>query len=241
MGALGLPDFSAYKNYLEDHVEEWEILDSLCRITISRFYRDRSVFDILRSEILPLLARNAQAEEEQELRCWSAGCCSGEEAYTLQILWQIGRMFSNNSLLPLQVIATDIDQHLLERAQKGCYPISSLRDLPEEFIQPAFRHSGEDYVIREPFTRNIEFIRQDIRKQLPQNVFHLILCRNLVFTYFEKILQIEILEKVVKKLLPGGFLVMGIHESLPKTSMNIIPYNNTSVIYQKVSTKGQCH
>lgn len=231
---LELSDFSTYKNYLTDHVEEWEILDALCYITISRFYRDRGVFDTLRSEILPLLARQVRKNGEQELRCWSAGSCSGEEAYTLQILWQLGVKLSNNSSLPLRIIATDIDQHLLERAQKGYYPASSLRELPENFIQKAFEHSGKDYIIQGLFTRNIEFIQQDIRTQVPFGMFHLIFCRNLVFTYFEKTLQIEILKRILDKLLPGGFLIIGSHESLPRELQDMVPYDKNQGIYQKL-------
>ena len=81
-GELGLPDLVAYREYLVSHHEEWQVLDSLCRVTISRFYRDRRVFDVLRFEILPTLARRALTDAEKEVRCWSAGCCSGEEPYT---------------------------------------------------------------------------------------------------------------------------------------------------------------
>jgi chemotaxis protein methyltransferase CheR len=80
MAELGLSGFSAYEDYIEDHPEEWKILDSTCQITISRFYRDRRVFDVLRSRILPSVATNILLGGGNELSCWSAGCCSGEEA-----------------------------------------------------------------------------------------------------------------------------------------------------------------
>ena len=89
IGELGLSGLVAYREYLCCHPEEWQVLDSLCRVTISRFYRDKRVFDVLRFEILPSLARRALTDGEKEVRCWSAGCCSGEEPYTLQILWKI--------------------------------------------------------------------------------------------------------------------------------------------------------
>ena len=77
IGRLGLTGLVAYREYLDGHNEEWQVLDSLSRVTISRFYRDRRVFDVLRSEILPSLARRALTEGEKEVRCWSAGSCSG--------------------------------------------------------------------------------------------------------------------------------------------------------------------
>lgn len=230
---LALSNLNDYKSYLENHYEEWKILDSLCQITISRFYRDRVVFDKLRSGILPSLAQNTLEHGDNELRCWSAGCCSGEEVYTLQILWKIFVTRTNYQHIPLRIIATDSDIKLLERAEKAFYPFSSLRDLPEELINKAFRQTGELYFLRKTFNENIEFKRQDIRKQLPDGGFNLILCRNLVFTYFDKTLQRKILEKIKEKLIPGGFLVIGIHESLPKGITDVAPYNNTPGIYFK--------
>jgi chemotaxis protein methyltransferase CheR len=231
---LGLSDFSAYKNYLTDHIEEWEILDVLCYITISRFYRDRQVFDALRSRVIPFLAQTIPEHGGQELRFWSAGCCSGEEPYTLQIIWQIGMRAQDRLSLPLRIIATDINQNLLERAKQGCYSASSLRELPEALIQQAFSLLDEDYCLQKSFSKNIEFIRQDIRIQSPPGMFHLILCRNLVCTYFEKALQTEILKRILDKLLPGGFLIIGSHESLPNELPNLAPDDNNQGIYQKL-------
>src|SRR5262249_33755531 len=78
---LALPDLDAYRAYLDTHAEEWPAVDALCRVTISRFRRDRGVFDALEHDILPALAAR-----EPEVRCWSIGCASGEEPYTLAIL-----------------------------------------------------------------------------------------------------------------------------------------------------------
>src|SRR5215510_13000639 len=74
--ALGLPTLAAYRAHLEQHPDEWRVLDAMCTVTISRFYRDAGMFDRLRRETLPELARKA----DDELRVWSAGCASGEEA-----------------------------------------------------------------------------------------------------------------------------------------------------------------
>ena len=235
MKELGLPDLNAYKNYLGRHTEEWKNLDTLSQITISRFYRDRQVFDTLRFKILPELAASVLASGEHELRCWSAGCCSGEEAYILKVIWKVSVIPSIYSDLPLRIIATDINHTLLERAKEGYYPKSILRDLPEELIRQAFQLSGEYYLIRKTFTENIDFIVQDLREQLHEGSFHLILCRNLVLTYFEKILQREIIEKISEKLVQGGILVIGIHESLPEGIAHIIPYTRISCIYQKAT------
>jgi len=228
---LGSPDLPSYKRLLDDNPEEWEILDSLCRITISRFYRDRGVFDILHSRILPALAKKASQNGTDQIRCWSAGCCSGEEAYTLQILWKMCLVPGMKQQLQLRIIATDIDPAVLERAQKGVYPESSLVDLPEGLIQQAFICSGGACSITRVCREDIEFALQDIRERMPEGPFHLILCRNVVFTYFEEDLQLEIHDRIMERLAPGGIFIIGIHESLPKGVSTLIPYNKIPGIY----------
>jgi len=83
---LGLPNVQAYQEYLREIRAEWQQLDGLCRVTISRFYRDKRVFAMLEQEVLPRLAEQALAADGRSLRIWSAGCASGEEPYTLVLL-----------------------------------------------------------------------------------------------------------------------------------------------------------
>jgi chemotaxis protein methyltransferase CheR len=230
MTELGLPALSAYQRYLADHPEEWMALDSLCRITISRFWRDRGVFDTLRTEVMPALARNAQAAEEKEVRCWSVGCSSGEEPYSLQIIWKSFDLHA----LPLRITATDTDKNLLDRARRGAYRHSSLKDLPDELARRTFKKSADLYIIDKALMGNVEFLLQDIREEVPRGSFHLILCRNLVLTYFDEALRRKTMERIFERLVPGGFLVIGIHESLPEGTSSVVPYNKTPGIYQKV-------
>ena len=211
---LNLPNCSYYYSYLEQNAEEWKILDSFCYITISRFYRDRKVFEILQHKILPLLAQNAFKENQVEVRSWSAGCCSGEEPYTLQILWHLDLLPKISKQLQLQLVATEQHSDLISRAERGQYPKSSLKDLPKTFQEEAFIQSESKYILKNHFKTDVRFFKQDIRQQLPDGSFDLILCRNLVFTYFQQDLQLKLLEKFIKKLRPNGFLVLGANESL---------------------------
>ncbi len=87
---LGLDDLSAYQAVLGQDPEEWRRLDQLCRISISRFYRDREVWRRLETELLPTLARQATARGIRRLRIWSAGCASGEEPYSMALMWLFG-------------------------------------------------------------------------------------------------------------------------------------------------------
>lgn len=112
---LSLEDLEAYRSHLARHEAEWEVLDGLCRISISRFHRDRAVWDVLRDDVLPTLARVAQARRQPALMAWSAGCASGEEPYSLTAVWQLGVRHGFPGLA-LSVLATDSDPGLLARA-----------------------------------------------------------------------------------------------------------------------------
>jgi chemotaxis protein methyltransferase CheR len=212
---LGLADVAAYRTHLERLPEEWPELDAFCRITISRFYRDRAVFDHLGESVLPALAAAAVARGEPGLRCWSAGCGSGEEPYSLALLWSL-RLARSFPSLSLAVVATDAEQQLLERAARGCYPRGTLRELPPEWLARAFTHD-DDYCLRPAFRQGVRFLLQDIRAVQPEGPFDLVLCRNLVLTYFENGLQRRILTEIAARLRSGAALVVGKDEALPAT------------------------
>jgi chemotaxis protein methyltransferase CheR len=230
---LGLPDVAAYRSYLETHPGEWSMLDSLCRIFISRFYRDRGVFDHLRQVVLPVLAELAVTRGERTLRGWSIGCASGEEVYTLSLIWHL-ELQARFPALAFQLVATDADQTMLQRAQRGCYPASSLKELPPAWREAAFVRTGEVYCLGEEFRAGLEFCCQDIRAQQPEETFHLVLGRYLVFTYFEESLQQQVLAQITRRLLPGGGLVIGKTESLPDGTASLTAWFSQQGIYQRV-------
>lgn len=233
LGELGIADLGSYRRYLRDHASEWDVLYTLCRVTISRFYRDRRLFDYLRAEVLPAIATAARSLGEVNARAWSAGCASGEETYTLQIVWKLCVAPSTPGAPPLHVTATDADAHLLERARKGLYPASALRDLPEELANRAFDQAAGGYAISDAYKKDITFVKQDIREQLPNGPFHLVLCRNLVFTYFDEPLQEELLAGIIDRLEQGGFLVIGAHEKLPARAAQGIELHRAPCIFRK--------
>jgi chemotaxis protein methyltransferase CheR len=229
---LGLEDEAAYRAYLELNPSEWSVLDGFCRISISRFYRDRGVFDYLREEILPALGTSARRDGRGEVRCWSAGCASGEEAYTLAILWR----FAVGPRLPgasLRVVATDSDPHMLDRARQACYSTSSLKDLPADWGAAAFTRSGALYQLKPEYREGIDFLRQDIRTETPPGVFELVLCRHLAFTYFEEGLQREVLDRLLHQLAPGGFLVTGKQEQMAVLPEELEECRARMGVYQK--------
>jgi chemotaxis protein methyltransferase CheR len=212
--ALGIDDFDRYRHYLERHPDEWRQLDALCRIPISRFYRDKAVFEAVSRTLLPGLAAAAEGRAEKRVRVWSAGCASGEEPYTVAIAWR----FTTKERFPdvaLEIVATDADAKLLERAAEGCYAPGSLKDLPRRWREEAFAEGKTRFCVLDPYRRAVSFRRQDIREEAPEGPFDLVLCRNLAFTYFEESLQRRTLERLLARLRSGGHLVLGSHERLP--------------------------
>jgi chemotaxis protein methyltransferase CheR len=233
LGELELSCIREYREYVEDHADEWELLDEMCRITISRFYRDKGVYDRLCAEVLPRLVEIAKGRGDKTVCCWSAGCASGEEAYSLNILWKACMDSRKRNALEMKITATEALNAMLERCRQGIYTKSSLKDLPVELVRIAFDRRGNEYVLRGPYRKGIKFIRQDIRRNAPAGMFHLIMCRNLAFTYFEDRIQQEILGNIDRRLVQGGFLVIGVHESLPLQAHNFAPIENCPCIYEK--------
>ena len=201
---LGLPDVGAYRPYLEAHPDEWDELAILCRITISRFYRDLMVFDRLR-ELL-----RERSTGTGTLRAWSAGCASGEEPWTLRLLCRL-----EEGVDDIRVTATDIDPHMIARATAGRYPATSLRELPTAWRGAGFHRSKDAMRLRDELREGVTFAVQDLRTQQPDGPFDLILCRNLAFMYFDEDGQRRTLSELVRRLAPEGLLVIGRNETLP--------------------------
>lgn len=218
MAALGLADADAYRRRLEADPAEWRVLDGLCRVTISRFFRDRGVFARLGDAVLPEIAARVAARGADTVRAWCAGCASGEEAYSLNVLWRLGAAGRTAPGLSLAIVATDADGRLLERARAGTYAAGSLRDLPADWRSAAFERIEDRYRLRPAFRAGVTFRREDIRRRAPRGPFDIILCRNMAFTYLNHEWQRRILRRLVTRLAPGGALVIGGHETLPETA-----------------------
>lgn len=229
---LGLPELPAYAAYLDAHQEEWAVLDGLCHITISRFYRDRAVFDYLDRKILPALTESSLRRGNNTLHCWSAGCASGEETYTLLLLWTV-RHATRAPISDMRVVATDVDERVLERARKGCYSGGSLRELPPDLLAAGFERPARLYCVKEALRNKVSFQRQDLRTAMPAGPFDLILCRNAAFTYFDEALQQEVLQRLRERLPSGGVLVLGRHEALPQGSRGWLAHPHHPGIYEK--------
>jgi chemotaxis protein methyltransferase CheR len=230
--ALGLGDLDAYRDVLAADPREWGHLEAFCRIPISRFWRDRGVFERLGREVLPALAADALASGRRLVRCWSAGCASGEETYSLRVVWRdrVQPIFPEAEIL---ILGTDAEPTMIARAEAACYGGGSLKDLPAGSRDRAFDRDYAIFRLRPELKEGVVFRLQDIREEQPEGPFDLILCRNLVFTYFEEGLQAAVLGRLDDRLRAGGYLVIGSHERLPDDAPGYAPLEVTLPIYRK--------
>lgn len=234
---LGLDGYAAYRLRLEADPAEWPVLDDCCHITISRFFRDRGLFEVVRRDVLPDIGERAR-REGRTARAWSVGCASGEEAYTIRLLWdlEVARLFPGSAL---SVLASDVDRAMLARASEGCFEPGSLRELPRQLLEQAFTPSNGRYCIKQEHRDGIEFLHQDMRTDMPSLTFDFVLCRNVAFTYFATPLQVRVLKHILARLRPQGYLMIGAHERLPHDVPELVVLASTRQILQKREQSGE--
>jgi chemotaxis protein methyltransferase CheR len=232
---LGLGGFAAYQRHLEQHPEEWSVLRELCLVHISRFWRDRAVFEGLRQSVLPALAEAARRRDDRTVRVWSAGCAAGEEPYTVAMLWKdaVQPRFAEVTLF---LLATDTNEGALTRARAACYKPSSLKEVPPELRRMAFATEGGLCCLREEIRSLVQLRRQDITTELPEGPFDLILCRNSAFTYFAPPLRERIARQLLERLRSGGVLVLGRHERPDGTALGLRAHPQCPSAYLKEAT-----
>jgi len=210
LSELGLHSFSQYQSYILEKEEERCFLTGLLTVTISRFWRNASLFQALENTWLPAVLD--RMPENEPLKIWSAGCASGEEPYSLLILWRESFAGSGREL---RLLASDSDSHCLARAKQARYPASSFREMPPHLRQKYCTNEKGTFYLRHDLSQRIEWFEHNlIREALPLNN-HLIFCRNLVYTYFTDSLQHEITRRFHQALVAKGFLVVGRKDRLP--------------------------
>lgn len=230
MARIGLSDLEEYLLKIKKDPEEQKQLSQILIVTISRFFRDREVFDTIGNCLIPKIVRN---RDEGELNIWSIGCASGEEPYSFSILWKekFKKIWPH---IHLSILATDINENLLERAKEARYKKSSLKEVSEDIFKGYFKMDNGFYILDQAVQEWIEFKRHDIIHEEPPSPMDIVFCRNLAFTYFSKERQIDVLKKISSSLKREGYLIIGKDESLPFTYPTLfVPIFPTEKIYQK--------
>ncbi len=176
---LGLISWQEYADYLDKHPEERLPLKEALVITVSCFFRDPPLFTYLTDKVFPIFAEMGPVH----LTAWSAGCASGQEAYTLAILWEA---FSKRrpGLPSLEILATDIDPASLARAQQGVFRKSELERVPEDLLRSFFVRDGDLYRLIPDIRCRVRFNRHDLLQDAYPVPIHLLLCRWSAFFYF---------------------------------------------------------
>lgn len=213
--ATDCADLTSYTAYLTDHPEEYGRLVSTFLIKVTEFMRDPELFDLLRTEILPNLV-TANRARNHEMRIWSAGCATGEEAYSLAILVcevlgeELGRF-------NVKIFATDLDADAIAFARRGVYPAAALTGLSDQLIARYFSSTSGGYAVKKQVRSLVVFGEHDLGQRAPFPRIDLVLCRN-VLIYFATALQQRALQLFAFALHEGGYLVLGKTETVSPLS-----------------------
>ena len=210
MQMVGLQDFGDYLDYLEVHPEEFMQLFNTILINVTGFFRDQPAWEYLGREAIPRLLAGKGADEP--IRTWSAGCASGEEAYTVAIV--LAEALGLDAFRQrVKVYATDVDEEALTQARQANYPIRALQSLPPELREKYLEPVGGRYVFRPDLRRAVIFGRHDLVQDAPISHLDLLVCRN-VLMYFNAETQTRILARFHFALNDSGILFLGKAELL---------------------------
>lgn len=224
----GLPDLPSYVNFMHENPEEIHALLKDLLISVTNFFRDKKSFEVIESEILPILLKGKNSDNQ--LRIWVAGCATGEEAYSLAILCA-EKTAGTIEAPKVQIFATDIDDAAIAEAREGLYSINDLAEVSPERLRRFFIKEGDDFRIRREVRETIMFANHNFLKDPPFSHLDLISCRN-VMIYLNNVAQERVAETFHFALNPGGFLFVGTSESVDGATDLYASYNRENHIFQ---------
>ncbi|WP_103383706.1 CheR family methyltransferase [Pseudonocardia dioxanivorans] len=210
MSQVGVSEYGDYLDHLELHAEEFTALFNTILINVTGFFRDADAWEFLRTEVLPdLLASKGSTEP---VRVWSAGCASGEEAYTLAIV--LAEMLGPAEFRDrVKIYATDVDEEALSYARHGTYSEREVGGVPDELRERYFEQVGGRFTFRKDLRRSVIFGRNDLVQDAPISRIDLLVCRNTLM-YFNAETQARILARFHFGLAEHGVLFLGKAEML---------------------------
>ena len=210
MGRVGMSSFSDYLDYLEVHPLELSHLFDTLLLNVTAFFRDKLVWDYLSAEIIPRLLSTKDGDEN--IRVWSAGCASGEEAYTIAIL--LAEALGIDAFRSrVKIYATDIDEKALTQGRAASYTATDLQNVPEALRRKYFEENISQYNFRTDLRNGVIFGRHDLVQHAPISRLDLLVCRNTLM-YFNAETQARILSRFHFALKENGFLLVGKAEML---------------------------
>ncbi|WP_414708295.1 chemotaxis protein CheB [Pseudomonas sp. UBA6310] len=200
----------AYLDYLLENNGETHALLGDMLIGVTNFFRDREAFEALERDIIPLLFEE-NTDEEREIRVWSAGCSTGQEAYSLAMLLSDQAELDGRPA-KLQVFATDIDERAIAVGRAGIFPEAIITDVTPTRLRQFFTKEQTYYRIKKEIREKMLFAQHSLLRDPPFSKLDLISCRNLLI-YLDRDVQHDILRMFHFALRPGGYLFLGSSES----------------------------
>ncbi len=228
--AVGAAGYKEYIEYLEVHPEEFAAIFNTILINVTSFFRDAGAWDYLGREIVPRIV--AAKSEEAAIRVWSAGCSSGQEAYSLAMTF-CEALGTDAFRRRVKIYATDIDEEALAQARQGRYPRKELEDVPKELRQAYFETDGMNLVIKSDLRRGVVFGRHDLSRDAPISRMDLLACRNTLM-YFNAETQALILNRFHFALNEDGFLFLGKAEMALTSARLFAPVDMRLRIFRKI-------
>ncbi|WP_255450058.1 CheR family methyltransferase [Skermania sp. ID1734] len=229
MDHLRIETFAEYLDLLQADSDEFAALFNTILINVTSFFRDPDAWEVIRDEIIPALL--AQRSPTDPIRVWSAGCASGQEAYTLAMLFAEA-MGTDAFRQRVKVYATDVDEHALSEARQATYDAAAVESVPAELLSKYFDAQGVRYVFRKDLRRAVIFGRNDLVQDAPISRIDLLVCRNTLM-YFNAETQKRVLGRLHFALAAHGALFLGHAEMLLSHSQRFTPLNLKHRIFRK--------
>ncbi|HLZ21514.1 MAG TPA: chemotaxis protein CheB [Ktedonobacterales bacterium] len=230
MITTGMRQLADYADYLTQHPEEYPKLVGSFLINVTEFFRDASLFAALRERVLPELIAHARTRNNL-LRIWSAGCATGEEAYSLAIL--VAEALGDElEQFTIQIFATDLDEDAVAFARRGIYPAAALGGIPEDVRSRAFTPLDGSFEVVPRVRGLVIFGQHDLGQRAPFPHIDLVLCRN-VLIYFAPELQRRALQLFAFALREAGYLVLGKAETVNPAQAYFKATDEHLKIYQR--------
>ena len=208
MDQVGVASPADYVDYLEVHPEEFEPLFNTILINVTSFFRDTEAWEALRDVVVPEIV----ARDRTPIRVWSAGCSSGQEAYSAVMLLA-DAIGIEGVKERVKVYATDVDEEALEQARLASYTAREMESVPPEMAERYFDQTGSTWTLNPELRRAVIFGRHDLLQDAPISRVDLLLCRNTLM-YFNAEVQTRLVQGLHFSLAPDGYLLLGKVEML---------------------------
>jgi two-component system CheB/CheR fusion protein len=237
MGLHQLRSVQDYIRYLQDNPAEVDLLFQELLIGVTRFFRDPQAWDRLRDEVFPgFFAANPQGAV---LRAWTPGCSTGEEVYSLAMVFReaLDRL-PHTRRYSLLIFGTDLDKNAIDRARRGLYPASVSADLSPSRLARFFSLEERGYRVRKEIREMVIFAPQNLAMDPPFTKLDLLTCRNLLI-YLDAELQKKLLPLFHYSLKPGGVLFLGSAETIGTATDLFTPLDRKYRLYRRLNRPGR--